>query len=373
MSNLNRKLLLISYDYPPSTGGIARLCHEIVSNLKTHYKQVEILTIDKEIISNTYNKNEEVKANKLPRKRGLAELKALHLLLQWKNKKNTDVICGTWHPEASLALLAGFKNVYTLAHGTELLYGNNTFRKNIWLPIYAKPILKKSKAVIANSNYTKNLVTDISKTANVIALPLGVNTAFFKPNKNKDTGDTLKICTVSRILQFKGHDFILDTLCMLPEFYRNQIEWHIAGTGPYLNELKTLVHHSTLANQIQFHGFVQDQDLPDFYNSNDVFILATRQTKNSTQVEGFGLVFLEAQSCGLPVIGTNTGGIPDAIENDNGGWMIEQDQTNQLSNKIKMLIDHPEILQKQADLARQRAIQECSWQHYTERLFNFMQ
>lgn len=373
MSNSKPKLLVISYDYPPSTGGIARLCHEIVTNLKVNYSSVDVLTIDNEIVSNTYNSNEDVRINTLPRKRILSELKALQFLLNWKHKKNTDVICGTWHPDAALAILAGFKNVFTLVHGTELLFGKSKFRKYFWLPIYSKWVLNTSKKVIANSNYTKRLVQSISSSADVKSLSLGVNVDFFKPINIKGRGNKLKICTVSRILKFKGHDFILDTLSKLPKHYRDQIEWHIAGAGPYLEELKDLVNVSNLLNQVFFHGFVPDQDLPRFYNSCDLFILPTRQAKNSTQVEGFGLVFLEAQSCGLPVIGTNTGGIPDAIDHGNGGWLIEQDDSKQLSESITSLLDDDHFLERHSLLARKRIVANCSWQNYSNQLMNYIE
>jgi phosphatidylinositol alpha-1,6-mannosyltransferase len=354
MSNSRLKLLVVSYDYPPSTGGIARLCHEIVSN--------------------TYNSNEDVRINTIPRKRFLSELKALQLLLNWKDKKNTDVICGIWHPDAALAILAGFKNVFTLVHGTELLFGKNKFRKYFWLPIYAKWILGKSKKNISNSQFTKNLVLKINPKAKVEALPLGVNPEFFCPQEKIDLGNPkLKICTVSRILQFKGHDFILKTLCELPESYRAQLEWHIAGIGPFLEELKELVNESSIKNQVQFHGFVKDENLPTFYSNSDLFVLATRETKKSTQVEGFGLVFLEAQSSGTPVIGTHTGGISDAIEHKNGGWLIQQDDQYELSQLIKQLIDNPSILKVQSRLARKRILQKCSWEVYVDNLKEIIQ
>nr|WP_245539732.1 glycosyltransferase family 4 protein [Psychroflexus tropicus] len=369
-----KKLLIISYDFPPSTGGIARLCHEIATHIQSNYESVEVLTLEKNKVSVPYNDNPEIKINYLPSKRILSEVKALQFLKKWKHKPETDVICGTWHPDAALSIFSGFKNVFALAHGTELLYGQSKFRKYLWLPFYAKWISGKSKKVIANSQYTKNLVLNINPKAEVIALPLGVNPEFFCPKPKSDlVNHKLKICTVSRILQFKGHDFILKALSELPESYRDQVEWHIAGSGPFLEELIELVNESSIKNQIQFHGFVKDEDLPAFYSNSDLFILATRETKESTQVEGFGLVFLEAQACGTPVIGTNTGGIPDAIEYKNGGWLIEQDNQYELSQLIKQLIDNSGILKVQSRLARERILQKCSWQVYVDNLKQIIQ
>lgn len=364
----DRKLLLISYDFPPSTGGIARLCHEIVSHLQDTYSQIQVLTIKKEGVAIPYQDLKKVSITYLPAQRGKAEIKALQWLKQWPHKATTDVICGIWHPDAALAVVSGMKNIYILAHGTELLSGSSRFRKYVWHPFYAKWILGKVKKVIANSHYTQDLVNSINPDANTIALPLGVNPNFFKPIPSKKEKAKLKICTVSRILQFKGHDFILKTLENLPKIYREKIEWHIAGTGSYLQELKQLAQTSVIAKQVIFHGFVPDKDLPKFYNQHDLFILATREQPNSTSVEGFGLVFLEAQACGLPVIGTRTGGIPDAIDENQGGFLIEQDHEAQLQNLLIRFIDRPKYKEELGNRARKRVEDKANWQVYMQQL-----
>lgn len=360
-------LLIFSYDYPPSNGGIARLCQEIADGMNIYYKCVTVLTIKKEGESRPYN-YDNVNIIELPSKRVITEIKAWMYLLRLKNKKNTDVLCGLWHPEGALCILAGIKNTFVLAHGTELLFGSSNFRKYIWLPIYGKWILGKSKKVIANSHYTQKLAQKINPNATTVALPLGVNPDFFKPMDIRREDDKLKICTVSRVEQFKGHDFILKSLEALPIEYSQKIEWHIAGTGSYLEQLKELVSKSVLKDQIYFHGFVPDLKLPEFYNRADLFVLPTRETKESTQVEGFGLVFLEAQACGIPVIGANTGGIPDAIDNGNGGWLIEKDNVEHLHKILINLIDNKDERITQGINARQRVLEKTNWKIYIEKL-----
>lgn len=266
-----------------------------------------------------------------------------------------------------LCLLAGLKNVFVLGHGTEFLTGTSGFKAEFWLPVYAKWVLGRVKKVIANSNYTKSLIYKINPKASVLALPLGVNKGFFKPLPSK-TSNKLKICTVSRVLQFKGHDFIARSIAALPSTQRECIQWDIGGTGPYLAELKILVNDLGIAKNVDFKGFIPDEDLPQFYNDHDLFVLCTRASDDSTQVEGFGLVFLEAQACGLPVIGTNTGGIPDAVVQNNGGWLIEQDNQTDLLSLLVDFIRDPELLLAASLKARQRVEQSANWDVYCEKL-----
>lgn len=367
----NQNLLIFSYDYPPSNGGIARLCQEIAVGMKPYYHSITVLTRKKAGISMPYN-YEKVKIIELPSRRLFCEIAALWYLICLKNKTDTDILCGVWHPEATLCLIAGLKNIFVLTHGTEVLSGSSKFRQKIWLPKYGKRILGSVKRVISNSNYTKYLSLKVNPKANVIALPLGVNINFFKPLNVVKDDSKIKLCTVSRILKFKGHDFIAETISGLPDDIKNRIEWHVAGTGPYLNDLKELVQDLKIEDQVFFKGFVPDEQLPLFYNQNDVFILCTRESTDSTQVEGFGLVFLEAQSCGIPAIGTSTGGIPDALKHNNGGWLIEQDDKKELSELITQLVKEPLLIKEQSENARKRVVNEVNWDLYCNNLYKIL-
>lgn len=366
--NQKKKLIIFSYDFPPSNGGIARLCQEIAVGMRPYYESVKVLTRKKLGVNVPYNL-EEAEVVLLPNKRLICELAALKYLSKLKDKNDYTIICGTWHPEATLSLFAGFKNVFILGHGTELIGGNSFFRKNIWLRYYAKFVLNNVKLTIANSSYTRNLVKKISESANSVALPLGVNHVFFKPLfKVSEDNNIIKICTVSRIEQFKGHDFIASVLAKLPENFRNQIEWNVAGTGEYLPELEKIISNLGIENIVKFHGFVNDNDLPVFYNNNDLFILCSRENRNNIYVEGFGLVFLEAQSCGIPVIGTNTGGIADAISNGNGGWLIDQDNTKELYDIIEAILKNKSVAKSMGERARNRVLEGFTWEIYCQRL-----
>ncbi len=362
-----KHLLIFSYDYPPSDGGIARLCQEIASGMHPYYGSVKVLTVEKKGISKPYN-YDKVEVVKLPSQRFLCELMAWWYLFKLPYKSETDVLCGLWHPEASLCLLAGLKNVYILGHGTEFLAGASRFRKMFWLPFYARWVLSNVRKIITNSHYTLGLVKKISSKAKIVALPLAVNHHYFSPSGENKGNEKLQLCTVSRVLQFKGHDFIAKTIASLPDKIKQNTHWNIAGTGAYLQELKQLVSALEISHLVTFKGFVPDDELVKCYNDNDVFILCTRENDNSTSVEGFGLVFLEAQACGIPAIGTRTGGIPDAVKENQGGWLIEQDNTVQLAQLLSELVEDRQKAAQMGKIARQRVEQDCTWQQYCAKL-----
>lgn len=358
------RIVLLSFDYPPNNGGIARLCGGIINELKNRgipYLVITNIPYDKE-----YDKN----IIRVTGRRGVIEFKIFRLLL--KSTFSSDIIiCDTWHPAGLLSILSK-RRTFILAHGAEFLSGIGFYRKFI-KPCYRKWVLCHSNGIIANSHYTENLVKRMVDGLRVIALPLPIDTNHFKPTKTKNNSDeVLRICSVSRLEQFKGHDFVLFTIASLPESYQKRLRLEIAGKGPYLNSLIRLSQKLNIDGVVNFCGFIDEKDLCDFYSHNDVFILCTREDNIGHNVEGFGLVFTEAQACGTAVIGTKIGGIPDAVLDGQGGWLIEQDSKNELLVLLKKLIDNKLYAQSEGIIARERVKRDYKWSDYLDKILEFV-
>lgn len=362
-----KKIIILTYDFPPANGGIARLCAEIASGMHSYYSSVEVIT--REMTGpNTGFKPKNFDVKRFSENRGRLELEIIKYLKSYKPSE-VDILCGVWHPEVALALLAGHTNIYLLGHGTEFLYAKSLFRKHFWINIYCKFILKKVKKIITNSHYTEGLVKNVDLKARTKVLPLAVDYKFFYPQTKTNTNNKkLRIATLARVLEFKGYDTIANAIANMPAEYKDNIEWNIGGTGPYLSELKELVKKLNIEQHVNFLGYIKDEHLTEFYNNNNIFVLCTKESPSSTEVEGFGLVFLEAQSCGIPVIGTKTGGISDAIDNGNGGWLIEQNDFLTLSKMLTEYMDNPDVLTLQGINARNRVLVSCTFDIYNDKL-----
>ena len=120
-------------------------------------------------------------------------------------------------------------------------------------------------------------------------------------------------------------------------------------------------------------GSFPKKHLPQVYCASDLFVLCTRDAPDERAVEGFGLVFLEAQSCGTPVVGTRSGGIPEAIRDGKGGWLIEQDDVPKLTDIIRELVHSPESFRPAGTRARERVLRENTWTLYVQRLLALLQ
>ena len=358
---MQHRIVLFTYDYPPNNGGIARLCYEIKKGLERHSIPVIVVTLSNENTDLENDKN----VIRISGRRGIVEWKMLSYIRNYTTKDDI-ILTGTFHPDGLIGVLSGRKT-YMLAHGAEFLPGKTLFRRVVW-KIYRQFILKCAKCVIANSHYTERLVRECSPHARTTTIPLAVDTDYFHPTVCKSDDGLLHLCSISRLEKFKAQDFIIETIAALPEEYRNKIRLKIGGKGPFKASLEKLVKDLKLSRFVTFEGYIADDKLCDFYSAADIFILCTREEPENRNVEGFGLVFSEAQACGTAVIATETGGIPDAVTNGNGGWLIRQDSKEDLSNLLKQLIDDSSLKIEEGNKARNRMVDENNWDRYIKQL-----
>jgi len=154
---------------------------------------------------------------------------------------------------------------------------------------------------------------------------------------------------------------------------REELVYLVVGTGPYERELKQQAVELGIDSHVRWFGFVSEEELPQVYLASDLFVLCTRDVPEERAVEGFGMVFLEAQSCGTPVVGTRAGGIPAAIQDGEGGWLIKQDDSQNLAEIIRQLVRSPDSFRTAGTHARQRVLRESTWERYGQRLLAALQ
>ena len=112
---------------------------------------------------------------------------------------------------------------------------------------------------------------------------------------------------------------------------------NVCGSGPELDSLKALSIRLGLAEIVEFHGFTDESVMLELLQASDIFIMPNKTVDGD--LEGFGLVFLEANACGLPVIGGSSGGVIDAIEDGVSGLLIEPGSIESISKNLIKLID----------------------------------
>ena len=355
---------LFSFDFPPLDGGIARLCSELAAGLSRRGLPVNVLS---------QQPGDERDANctaiRVTRHRPFRELSAFRQLL--KRRGQGPVICGLWYPEGLLATLAGAGPRIVLAHGSELMPTRSAWRRGLWRRLM-RWTLSNAALVAANSRYTKELVEKAAPDCRAVAIPLAVDHQRFTPGGRYAAKAKLGVSgkhvllTVSRLKRYKGHETVFRALASLDERIRRDFVYLIAGKGPDRKALDIAARQLGIADLVRWLGYVPDNDLPDLYRAADLFVLCTREDPEQQEVEGFGLAFLEAQACGTPVVGTRTGGIPDAVVEGEGGWLIREDDDAALARLLARIASAPDEFATQGCAARARVERECTWEHYIE-------
>jgi phosphatidyl-myo-inositol dimannoside synthase len=235
-------------------------------------------------------------------------------------------------------------------------------------------IYKYADAVIANSEFARAKLIRIGVQQDRIhKITPGVDSERFRPMPpRKDLQRLYRIegktvlLTVARLFPRKGHRLVLQALAKIACQFPN-VHYLIAGTGPDEQQLRRLAHEAGLDEHITFTGFVGQEKLPDIYNLCDVMVMPNREEDNG-DVEGFGMVFLEANATGKPVIGGRSGGAVEAIAEGITGFLVNPNDAGELAVCLQRLLLDPSLRDGLGSAGLQRARSEFSWNLRAERL-----
>jgi phosphatidyl-myo-inositol dimannoside synthase len=304
------KILLPTIDYPPARGGVARYIGAIA---KTFPDQVQILPLK------TKMKLGAIVANLLWSSRSFEAIWTHHVLP-----------IGT----AALVVQKIVKKPYVVfLHGLDF----DLARRNAWKRALLRRVLTSADRVVTNS---EALASEVRSFVELDRTPLAVYPtledkfieAAQAPRKLGERGvRPLCLLTVARLVERKGHLKVLEALKHIPE-----ATYHIVGDGPMFGDIAKAVNELGLQDRVRISRNVSDDELPDMYREADVFVMPTSKTKNDR--EGFGIVYLEAQLFGLPVIATRHPGVDEAVRDGEGGLLIG-DTLNELISAIERLED----------------------------------
>jgi glycosyltransferase involved in cell wall biosynthesis len=174
----------------------------------------------------------------------------------------------------------------------------------------------------------------------------GVNTNEFKPiikNSSKKE-NTFKVISVGNLNSYKGYPYLFEAAKVL-----NGINFIVIGSGPLESKLKKIA-----PTNVEFIGTVNNNELPSWYNSSDIFCLPS-------VLESFPIVLLEAMACGLPVIATSIVGIPEIVNDEENGFLIKPRDSDELIEAILRLKGSPELMERMAENNRRKMLSKYSW------------
>jgi len=363
------KILILNYEFPPLGGGAGKATFNLAKELAGLGHQVDVLT------SGIRGQPAKEKMAEFTAYRVMSWRKGIHdcgfrgaatyvffaalKLRQLTRQKRYDIIHYFFGlPTGFLSLLPGPQNKipYVISLRGSDVPGYDKYNKNlqkvhrILAPITRK-IWKNAGQMIAVTNSLKKTAQLTAPLQKFHVIPNGVESIFLKALSSTDHDKPhLKLISVARLIERKGIHHILYALAELRD---PEISLLIVGSGSHEAELKRICNHLSLEKVVTFYGFCNPRMLPALYADSDIFILPS-------QAEAFGNVFAEAMACGLPIIGTDIGGIPDLVGKENG-ILTRPGNIEQIKRAI-LTLKNSQKQRAQMQLAnRKRIIENYSW------------
>lgn len=354
-----RKTLLLTLEYPPMLGGISEYLGGLFSALPKD--RVEVLHGSK-LISG---------------RRGLPLRWLPSLWHTWHavRKQGTEVlVISHILPMGYVAyLLKRLRRLpyIVIVHGMDLQMAKRSRRKHR----LAGTILKHAETVVTNSEYTRSLVLGFGLPEEKVKVvyPCPSKTVDKTPpaeevealrNKYGLAGKKV-ILSVGRLVKRKGFDAVIEALPDIRKTCENAA-YLIVGTGPEEQVLKGLASKHHLQDHVVFTGAVNREDLPAHYGLGDVFVTVARELPGD--VEGFGIVYLEAGRFGLPVIAGRTGGVPEAVQDGKTGILVDPDERDKLVGAALRFLTDENVARSFGAAGKERAEREFSCSVQLERM-----
>jgi len=215
------------------------------------------------------------------------------------------------------------------------------------------------KMVAVSNDNAKKIEERYKRTVPVV--PNGVDIERFKPmpdirkKMRRQMGIDENITTlvsVGRIVGWKGFQLVIEALARLPEYH-----YLLIGDGEYLKTLQNMAENLGVADRVHFIGAIDNQDLPKYLNTGDLFI------QPSIGHEAFGITLLEAMACDLPVIASRNGGMVDIIQRGSGGYLFDKGNKEEMIQTIEKAIKSPST-----ESPRNYVLKHFSWSKTVDKL-----
>lgn len=363
-----RKILLVTNDFGPRSGGIESFILGLLEELDG--SQISIYTssqpgddeFDEELARklNLVIYRDKAKIL-LPTPRVIRDVKRVMKL------HNSEVV---WFGSAApLGLMAtnlrkaGARRIVGLTHGHEVWWAK-LFPFNLAI----RKIGNSFDVLTYLGSFTRDAMKSaIGKRAELIQVAPGISTAIFAPGEKPadliakyQIEDRPTLICVGRLVHRKGQDKLISAMPMIKAAVPNA-QLLFVGSGPRTKYLERAITKLDLTRDVKLLGRVKYEELPSHFLLGDVFVMPSRSRLFGLEVEGLGIVYLEASSSGLPVIAGDSGGAPDAVIPNKTGLLVDGRDIESIARACIKLLSDPTLAKEFGENGRQWALSTWSW------------
>ena len=331
----------LTLDWPPTSGGMARFCFETAVALQRRGHEIVVLA---------GRGAADVPGMRVVR--GLIGDLSHDIHLVQAHEQGIDLWHGWEHGFGGLADAVAAPMVVTV-HGNDLfspkVYYRFThtpmlhrFAMRMALPLWQRRMCRtgfeRVASFLPNSLNTQRLLVEhYPECGRAQIIPCGVSDSFFQDRAPRSPGPVrlLTVCSLSKTRPRKNVASVLKALANLRDSH--DFQYDVIGGGDALDEHRRLAASLGLGDLVRFHGTISDDRLYEAYPRADLFVLTP--TESANDIEGFGIVYLEANASGVPVLAMRTGGVTDAVRDGVSGYFAASAEPGDIADAIVRFLD----------------------------------
>jgi phosphatidyl-myo-inositol dimannoside synthase len=364
------RVLFATLNFPPAHGGIEQLCAQVAGELTALGETLHVLAPGHAGAADfDAGTGYAVSRYRSDFWRHAQLGRAVHAELA--RHPDSVVLFAQW-TAAGVAMLSPrvrAARMFTFAHAKELVRPERGLRAGAPFDLYRRGVLSRLAGVLAVSRYSAEHAR-IAGARSVHVVHPGVDAARFAlPAAEAEQAAEAQraaeatagpiLLTVARLVPRKGIDTMI---AALPELARSfpGVRYRVVGAGPDRARLLALAVEHGVRERVELAGAAEPRQLPAIYAAADLFVLASREEPERGDVEGFGMVLLEAQAAGTAVVAAQSGGMPDALLPGETGVLVPPRDPAALARAIgELLADRPRLQAMRA--AARRYAQGRTW------------
>jgi len=371
-------LLILANDFPPSTGGIQRYLYGLAVALHRHGEEVVVIAAEQPQAAE-FDATSPVPTLRVPAgrrfqaARSLASAAINYIREGNPGQKVRTIIAGNWWPDGYAAWLVQRQTgtpYVVMGYGREMVQTGLNVGK--WL--MQQLVIRSAAGGLAISHYSARQLSRRGLPQHRVRVIYGgVDPTQFAATPIPDEQLRHKpaqynrpiLLTVSRLVRRKGHSQVI---AALPQIVSEvgPVKYIIAGSGPEEQRLRRLATEYGTEDCVEFLGEVDDRELSTLYQASNVFVMPSRNLYGQP-IEGLGLVYLEANLYGLPVIAGDTGGVSDAVVDGETGLLVNPEDPAAIASAIIRLLSDPDLATQLGTAGRARVLEEFTWQQVAAR------
>ena len=364
-------ILLVTNDFGPRAGGIETFVIGLLERIPPG--EVVVYTSSQEGSTDFDQRWRSEFGVEVIRDRASILLPTPRVIKNLRKALRTRSITKVWFGAAApLGLSARWLRKSGARHIVALTHGHEVWWSKVWPFSWLMSEIARSVDIATYlGDFTMQAIAPrFNVPEKLVKVAPGIDTDHFKPvdasalRIELELHDRPTIISVGRLVHRKGQDRLVEAMSRIVAEIPDAVLVFV-GEGPHRKVLDRLVKKHDLHEHVRFIGRIHYSELPRYIALGDVFAMPSRSRLLGLEVEGLGIVYLEASACGVPVVGGSSGGAPDAVKDGITGFVVDGNDIAEIAERITHLLKDHQLRKSMGEAGREWALAEWRWQRWS--------